>query len=134
MKNCTVCGELKSLDDFFNRRASEDGKAYRCKDCDNKAVNAHRALHRERYLVRQQKANRKAKYGLSDEEYVKLLVQQDNRCAICKKKTDLVVDHCHNSNIVRGLLCKPCNQGLGLFYDNKESLRRAIDYLDSEIH
>lgn len=130
MKVCTVCNESKSLDQFFNRKASEDGKAYRCKDCDNKAVKAHRELHRDRYRIRQQKANRKSKYGLDDVTYRSMKIEQDNRCLLCDKETLLVVDHCHNSQKVRGLLCKPCNQALGLFYDNVETLKQAIKYLE----
>ena len=40
-----------------------------------------------------------------------------------------VVDHCHTSGLIRGLLCRQCNSGLGMFKDSKPNLRRASEYL-----
>lgn len=81
----------------------------------------------------------KRKYNLDAEEYLQMLLDQDNKCLICKQpetnktaKGDirpLSVDHCHTSGRVRGLLCNQCNAGLGNFKDNLESLRSAVEYL-----
>ena len=58
---------------------------------------------------------------------------QNNKCKICEKefqsKWDTVVDHCHTTNKVRGLLCRNCNLGIGLLKDNPEFLKRAILHL-----
>ncbi len=81
----------------------------------------------------------KKSYGITLEEYRGMFEAQDNRCAICNKngfkickdtKTLLVVDHCHNTGLVRGLLCHNCNRGLGLFQDNINYLGAAIEYLE----
>jgi recombination endonuclease VII len=58
---------------------------------------------------------------------------QGGRCAICA--TDLAtgrmaIDHCHRTGYIRGLLCRDCNLGLGLFKDNVGHLKRAAKYLD----
>lgn len=45
-------------------------------------------------------------------------------------KSKLVVDHCHDTGIVRGLLCHNCNRALGLFKDKIEVLKNAIKYLE----
>lgn len=34
---------------------------------------------------------------------------QDDRCAICGVRSDLVEDHDHQTGLVRGLLCRGCN-------------------------
>lgn len=71
------------------------------------------------------------RYKINLEEYNNILAKQDNKCAICKKEsnTRLHVDHCHDTLKVRGLLCGNCNRALGLFYDNIDSLEKAIVYL-----
>lgn len=60
----------------------------------------------------------------------RLAVLQGLRCAICRRETKLVVDHCHGTGRVRGLLCSKCNLGLGLFLDDVASIRAAADYLE----
>ena len=134
MKQCTVCKEEKELSEFYKHTTSKDGKSWRCKVCDNKAVKAHRHKHRERYLVRQQKANRLSKYNLTQEEYMKLFEEQRCVCAICGKQDILQVDHDHETGLVRGLLCPTCNRGLGMFYDNHVYLEAAILYLKKKIN
>lgn len=65
--------------------------------------------------------------------------KQNNKCAVCDgegfkmaehHKSKLVVDHCHKSGTVRGLLCHNCNRALGLFKDKIDVLKRAIKYLE----
>lgn len=83
--------------------------------------------------------NLKRKYGISVDEYDKLLASQNGVCAICGTKEththksgklkELSVDHCHSRGHVRGLLCVKCNRGLGYFDDDLERINRAIDYL-----
>lgn len=52
-----------------------------------------------------------------------------DKCEICGDTNRLVWDHCHSSNIFRGTLCSNCNTAIGLFGDNVENLRNAIEYL-----
>lgn len=69
-------------------------------------------------------------YGISVDD-LKLLVEKANgKCVICGEvATELHVDHCHKTNVVRGLLCRLCNLGLGYFKDDPERLSAAISYL-----
>ena len=83
-----------------------------------------------------QQKNRKRKmgyYGLSVDDFDILMEKQNNCCAICKKTCitgrALAIDHDHNTNIVRGLLCNKCNQGLGFFNDSIDLLEGAVLYL-----
>lgn len=79
------------------------------------------------------------KYGLTWESYAELIKKCGNRCSICKEKEtstfkgsvkDLAIDHCHETGVVRGLLCNRCNVMLGMAKDNITVLMNAADYLD----
>ena len=84
---------------------------------------------------------RAAKLGLPKNGYEIMLKEQHGVCAICggvgeykngSKKGDkkkMHIDHDHKTNKVRGLLCQMCNQGLGSFKDNTQTLTKAINYL-----
>jgi Autographiviridae endonuclease VII len=92
--------------------------------------------HRERCLARRRgaparRSQLKLYYGLSLEEYNALLALQNGVCAICEEKSDrtLCVDHCHLTRLVRGLLCRRCNLGLGYFRDDPRLLLKAVLYL-----
>lgn len=72
------------------------------------------------------------KYGISAERYDEILTEQGGGCAICgggpsKSFLYLDVDHDHETGMVRGLLCRRCNTGLGYFERGFHEL--AIDYL-----
>lgn len=74
------------------------------------------------------------RYRLTTEDYQGMLDKQKGRCAICGtddlgKFRHFCVDHCHETGKVRGLLCHTCNRALGLFKDNSEILRKAVNYL-----
>lgn len=74
------------------------------------------------------------RYGLSDEEYQKLRVDQ-KVCSICNRPSErtLHVDHNHLTDKVRGLLCFKCNAMLGLAEDNCDTLFAAIKYLNNKL-
>lgn len=73
-------------------------------------------------------SNRKAKHGITTEEYEALQEKQGGKCAICWNPAR-VVDHDHRTNKIRGLLCGSCNTGLGKLGDDIEGLKRAMKYL-----
>lgn len=49
-----------------------------------------------------------------------------------RQHPELVVDHCHKSKQIRGLVCHRCNVGLGYFRDDPELLRAAAAYLEAQ--
>lgn len=75
-------------------------------------------------------------YGLTLHDYYWMVEEQLGRCAICFKPPPrgkrLVVDHCHTTGKVRGLLCGRCNAGLGMLGDTK--VKSALDYISTERH
>ena len=79
------------------------------------------------------------KFGIGIEDYQTKLEDQNGVCAICSKPESgtrngvtrwLCVDHNHNTNKVRGLLCTNCNVAVGMMYENRDIMRSAIAYLD----
>lgn len=75
-------------------------------------------------------------YGMTLAEYDALLAKQNGVCFICETKEPdqtLAVDHYHPTDVVRGLLCRGCNLGLGNFKDDPRLIRRAIAYLEAHL-
>lgn len=80
-------------------------------------------------------AHNRNKYGMSIAEREAMLIMQDGKCAICEatepgNRGGWVVDHCHESGNVRGMLCHHCNLALGNVKDNTAILRKMISYLE----
>lgn len=106
------------------------------------------------YMARAQRTYRKLRqeafkgydlkryYGMTHEEYASMDADHGGKCAICGeveaqlirgKRVRLAVDHCHDTGLVRGLLCMKCNTGLGSFKDDPALLHAAISYLTKHI-
>ena len=75
----------------------------------------------------------RSRYGITVKDYSNMYEKQNGKCAICDNSHDkLDVDHCHETGVVRGLLCGVCNRALGMFGDNIKGLMKAIKYLRKE--
>jgi len=145
-KVCTVCLTSKTYDNYYNSKATKDGKSYRCKNCDKSAGTLYRKLHKERDRTNRKWERLNRLYGLSKEQYLNLWESQSGKCAICdntlsegwtkrQDKFRAVVDHCHNTRKVRGLLCTMCNKGVGLLGDTSNLVYKAYEYLkNAEVH
>lgn len=134
VKQCNHCGEEKILEDFPKAKRSSDGRYNICKGCKNKkAREVYNGRGEQKEKDRENKLQRK--YGIGIIEYNKMLVKQEGKCCICgtinpgNGQTNFAIDHNHKTGEVRGLLCRPCNQALGLFKDSPEILEKATTYL-----
>ena len=81
---------------------------------------------------RQLRTREAVRYGTSPEALQLMMITQAGRCLLCgnsPKRKQLAVDHDHGTGAVRGLLCHPCNGGLGQFRDDPDLLERAAAYL-----
>lgn len=80
------------------------------------------------------------RYGITQADVDAMAKAQDGKCATCPsilgapdakgRPTRVCVDHDHVTRQVRGLLCDPCNKGIGHLGDDSGRLRAAADYLD----
>jgi dCMP deaminase len=135
---CEECGKYY---ESINKNTGLDGKL-RCKECqrDKRKTNFVQKYGKT-YYEKHQKDNiehrqqqrewtLKNVYGISMDDYNKLLKIQGNLCAICKgpqqRDQNFCVDHCHKTGKIRGLLCHKCNKALGLLNDNYQ---QTVKYL-----
>jgi len=159
MKRCARCKIEQDISQFNKNGQQKDGRHVYCKSCvkkyssrfyqDNRDTIIKREQSRraqdpqkfkdynKRYRVEYAEELRDKRiskmYGLSLEEWSKLFERQHYRCAICQTdksgKKNWSTDHDHRTKKVRGILCSNCNNGLGRFKDNVESLLNAAKYL-----
>lgn len=157
MKLCGKCNTTKSLSEFGKDRHTKDGLCYFCKPCRNARlreynqknphirakINAnHREYRKKHYSDPENKRKYKSDYlkqafGITIEEFDQMLEKQQGVCAICSRpergtrNKALAVDHCHETNKIRGLLCGHCNRAIGLLGDDINLLLSAIKYLEA---
>ena len=74
-------------------------------------------------------------YGVDKEWY---LEKSKNGCQICNKNPDnlgqkrgLSIDHDHKTGITRGVLCSTCNQRIGMYFDNEDTFKKIMEYLNA---
>ena len=74
---------------------------------------------------------RRWKYGLTQDELDAFIAAADGRCQICDHEfgDDFAIDHCHETGLVRGVLCRRCNVALGWMDDSPPRLLAAYLYL-----
>jgi len=135
MKVCTKCNIEKSLSEFNKAINGKFQKRADCKTCQSEWA-------RERNKITYDsetkwKWSMKSTFNLTIEDYNILFEKQNGCCAICNRhqtefKKRLAIDHCHTTNVIRGLLCSSCNTALGLLKDNIGALRNAIEYLNAK--
>ncbi len=120
-------------------RAEYKTKGRKLRDERNEKERQYDKIHGTNYAKqRTHYRNIKSKYNLSTKEYADMLAKQEGICAICGNPEieeragevkALSIDHCHETKIIRGLLCRKCNSGLGMFKDNPETLEKAAQYV-----
>lgn len=125
-KVCGKCKIEKPFSDFAVKNSYLDGIDYYCRECRRKLNHKNPNSRWEAMLWNS--------YGMLPEIYFAKLKEQNGTCYICKEVclsgNRLSVDHCDDTKIIRGLLCRTCNAALGVFDHDPELLRRAADYLE----
>jgi hypothetical protein len=87
-------------------------------------------MSRSQHLKESASQRRERRYRLTPERFAALVEAQEGLCAICRLKPPTDVDHSTKTGHVRGLLCRPCNLGLGMFADDPDRMAVAIAYLN----
>jgi hypothetical protein len=129
MKTCNKCRQTKAVNNFFADKGNKtDGRASICKICKTSSIYAWREKNKDKYNAYMRQKNKEQypkdrlrRYGITLEQHQRMLVEQDSKCAVCGKaqmgKRPLVVDHDHETDIVRELLCYKCNRDMATLDD-----------------
>lgn len=126
LKQCSICGETKSVDEFYRTHRDKDTRHSRCIACSK----VYQKQRKYRYPENDRKYQLKNLYGLSSEEYEELLEKSDHRCQVCgTQERRLCVDHDHVTGEVRGILCHRCNSALGFLNDDPTLVEALGRYL-----
>lgn len=140
---CSKCLINKPLNLFYpkkGRKAKTINSSFssRCMECEKEIAKYNIAHKRNTIPDYQRRSDLKFNFGISLEEYNKKLLEQQNKCRICKIdqtaiKKNFAVDHNHVTNQIRGLLCSKCNMAIGLLNCDidLQNLYNAIEYLKS---
>jgi hypothetical protein len=160
MKRCARCQKEKPLDAFSRGRGRP---ASWCKECSAEHARAWYEANREKVLADRKvwyEANRerinakqreyrrlnperkrayrlKYEFGITVEDYNRMVEDQGGNCAICllppagtgRNTQRLHIDHDHETGEIRGLLCHACNTSLGQLAEDHERMQRMIDYV-----
>lgn len=148
---CPRCQTLKTREDF-HKSNTRRGVQSRCKLCQKQQLIDRRLKSPEVFRTYKNKSDArqagtqklkdqrknwalKSAYGITLEDYGAMLEKQNGCCAICgssdtgSKHSHFHVDHSHDTDKVRALLCAGCNIGLGAFKENIDALQNAVAYL-----
>ena len=114
MKQCNKCLEVKPFTEFNKHSTCKGGYATYCRPCFNSQTLLGKNFKR---------------YGLTTEQITEM---KKSGCELCGTEKNLHIDHNHDTNEIRGVLCTNCNRGLGHFKDSPELLKKAAEYLEKK--
>lgn len=139
VKFCRQCSTEKEISQFYTSSGRPAGY---CNPCRVENQREARAKNHAKFRETERRSKLRVAYGISTEDYDRMLATQDSCCAICGSKNSgsrvykftgktkrFSVDHCHTTGKVRGLLCTRCNRALGLVDGNVDTLMKMISYL-----
>lgn len=117
-------------------RVKESQLAYRLRNPDARRASVRRwEVANPIALARSKFASRLKRYGIDVEDWARAYDRQGGCCAGCieplRDGWHTAVDHCHQTNRFRGLLCIRCNRSIGVLLESTRTLRRLADYLEA---
>lgn len=137
-KTCIGCQTEKHKSHFNIQKVNPDGLNKHCNEC-IAAGNRHKKPRKAVSYRKNRDYNLKKLFGITSDGFDKILESQGGCCLICgdenpppvrkEQMNGFVVDHCHDTGIIRGILCQSCNKALGFLRDDPNTAERAYKYL-----
>lgn len=95
---------------------------------------AYHEAHKEEIRLRARRNTLKRVFGLTEDQYDALLLNQKGCCGVCRRSAEsfprrLAVDHDHKTGQIRGLLCTHCNRYVIGRHREPELFENAAEYL-----
>lgn len=120
MKTCNKCRQSLSENNFHKRtyKTGNVGLQSLCIKCSTKVRKKNWRPH----------SGIRLKLKLTQDEVDRILAP--GACEVCGSKERLCIDHCHETEKPRGLLCHKCNTALGLVNDDSQRMIKLIQYLE----
>jgi len=131
-KRCSKCHEIKKVDSFGVKKFNKDGLNHYCKICEN---NRTKIRYNDPIQKEKVKYNQILRiYGLTKDDYISKLEFQNYKCGICDKELlndkNTHIDHSHDNNNIRDILCRHCNFLLGQVNEDVKYLNNLISYIN----
>jgi hypothetical protein len=130
-RQCKDCETWKPVTDFWFARRPNGNQTLSsyCKPCHRKRSYATRVKKwgstRNYGLLK--------RYGITEQQVLAMIEKQGGLCPLCLKRPACAVDHCHETNQVRGILCDGCNSAIGRLGDTEAKLQRVVKYLQGKL-
>lgn len=141
--DAAIAPHLVADDDFYVAKGRRD---HCCRECRRRIQRRYERRYEER-VQRGKRVHQRLKRWrtylypdgksgwrpFDEDDFDYEFIKQEGKCLLCGVEFWNLpdVDHDHESMHYRGLLCKLCNKGLGLFRDDPELLRRAAEYIEA---
>lgn len=129
---CSRCGVEKNRElDFYSRKTRPSPKQP-CKQCYSIICTSQEYRDKTK-IYRDKKRNIDPRIFCRYQEKSRYKTTKEDigikACQLCGSSTALVIDHCHSTNKVRGILCAGCNGALGQLGDTIDSIENVLQYL-----
>lgn len=141
-KKCSRCNVEKNLSNFNVNKKTKDGKGGWCRDCKSLQRsgygNASEEIRRRVIEAKKIRKNKeKVKRPQANLKIIKMLRREAiaigldpfhcQVCGVSSDKTQICLDHCHETNTFRAFKCTRCNAGLAFLGDTVVKARANLD-------
>ena len=137
MKTCIKCKQVKKTEMFAKGSKYKDGRRGTCKKCHSEYMTQYYKNNPEKLKTSGKVETNWKRHHISEEKYIEMFCLYEGKCHACKINFATNIDHDHKccnkprscGKCVRGLLCHQCNSALGLLGDDRQKIKKLLEYI-----